>query len=249
MFAPFRIRFGECELLRFRGKGIQARLCARCWGVDLWPQTPSSAPSRWPMAQARRRDVRCHGRHGGNRSFPGHDILYADSASHCLKYSTNGGSFTCIGAGGGGVTGSGTANTIPLWTGSTAIGNSAITQNTGTVLIGGGTPLGTTTLLQVGGTDTNTGASQNPAVDVSLKPLGGFGGFSRIRRRLETIRGARPTPYASHDTRLQMTGAGNHASLCGVSVHSDTRWFLHGNIEPFDRRRTSRRHQPAPPAQ
>ena len=31
----------------------------------------------------------------------GHDILYADSTAHCLEYSANGGSFACIGSGGG----------------------------------------------------------------------------------------------------------------------------------------------------
>ena len=32
----------------------------------------------------------------------GHDVLYADSTAHCIEYSANGGSFTCIGSGGGG---------------------------------------------------------------------------------------------------------------------------------------------------
>lgn len=31
----------------------------------------------------------------------GHDKLYADSTNHCMEYSANGGSFTCLGTGGG----------------------------------------------------------------------------------------------------------------------------------------------------
>jgi hypothetical protein len=34
----------------------------------------------------------------------GKDILYADSTAHCMEYSANGGAFSCLGGGGGGVT-------------------------------------------------------------------------------------------------------------------------------------------------
>lgn len=49
----------------------------------------------------------------------GHDILYADSTAHCLEYSANGGSFACLGTGGGGggytnVTGSASQTTVAL---------------------------------------------------------------------------------------------------------------------------------------
>jgi hypothetical protein len=42
---------------------------------------------------------------------------------------------------GGGVTGTGTTNTVPLWTGATALGNSVITQSGGSVGIGVPVPL------------------------------------------------------------------------------------------------------------
>ena len=47
----------------------------------------------------------------------GHDILYADSVSHCLKYSANGASFNCLGS--GALSGQ-TLNFVPLATSSVA---------------------------------------------------------------------------------------------------------------------------------
>ena len=37
----------------------------------------------------------------------GHDVLYADSTAHCIKQSLNGGSFACLGSGGG--------SAAPVW--------------------------------------------------------------------------------------------------------------------------------------
>lgn len=59
----------------------------------------------------------------------GHDVLYADSTAHCMKYSANGGSAACLGTGSSGITGSGTANTITKFTGTSAVGNSAATDD------------------------------------------------------------------------------------------------------------------------
>ena len=59
----------------------------------------------------------------------GHDVLYADSTAHCMKYSANGGGAACLGSGGSGITGSGTANTITKFTGTSAVGNSAATDD------------------------------------------------------------------------------------------------------------------------
>lgn len=87
----------------------------------------------------------------GLASSPGNPV-----AGKCRRYfntttgletwiNSSGGSCGPSGGGGGSVTGSGTANYLPVWTGSTALGNSVIqSQPTGAVLIGtGGSPIGT----------------------------------------------------------------------------------------------------------
>src|SRR5262249_5299035 len=63
-----------------------------------------------------------------------------DSAGNHLNYTQSTDAFSCgtsSSGGGGGIGGSGTTNTLPLFTGSTTLGNSNITQNAdGTNLAG-----------------------------------------------------------------------------------------------------------------
>ena len=73
---------------------------------------------------------------------PGHLLSqiqdFTCGAGYCLQSLTNGSTYcvACSG-GGGGITGSGTANYVSKWTGSSSIGNSTIQDNGGGVGVGG----------------------------------------------------------------------------------------------------------------
>ena len=62
----------------------------------------------------------------------GQGRVYFDSATNKLKVSESGGAFVNL-VGATGVSGSGTTNTIPLWTAGTTLGNSLITQASGAI--------------------------------------------------------------------------------------------------------------------
>ena len=64
---------------------------------------------------------------------------------------------TTAAAGGGNLSGAGTANTVPLWTGASTLGNSAITQSVGNVGVGTTTPA--SKLQVVGGASGGVSAS------------------------------------------------------------------------------------------
>jgi hypothetical protein len=83
----------------------------------------------------------------------GQGRLYFDATSNKLRVSENGGAFVNL-VGATGVGGSGTANTIPVWSTSTTLGNSVITQSAGNAGIGTTNP--TLGKLQV---ESNTGTS------------------------------------------------------------------------------------------
>src|SRR5213593_2951286 len=71
----------------------------------------------------------------------GQGRIYFDSATNKLRVSENGGSFVNL-IGANGVSGSGTTNTIPLWSAGTTLGDSAITQSGSNVGIGTTSPAG-----------------------------------------------------------------------------------------------------------
>ncbi len=62
----------------------------------------------------------------------GQGRIYFDSATNKVRVSENGAAFVNL-VGAGGVSGSGTTNSIPLWSGGTALGNSLISQTGSTV--------------------------------------------------------------------------------------------------------------------
>lgn len=68
----------------------------------------------------------------GPPSSPANGDIWYDSALGKFRCRENGASADCIGSGGGSVTGSGTANRIAFWSGSTALGNSNIAQHSST---------------------------------------------------------------------------------------------------------------------
>jgi len=65
--------------------------------------------------------------------------IYFDSATNKLKVSESGGAFINL-VGAGGISGTGTTNTIPLWSANTAIGDSVITQSASNIGIGTTSP-------------------------------------------------------------------------------------------------------------
>lgn len=64
----------------------------------------------------------------------GQGRIYFDSTANKFKMSENAGAYTDLG---GGVSGSGTANYIPLWTSTTSLGNSLISQSGANVNVNG----------------------------------------------------------------------------------------------------------------
>ena len=68
-------------------------------------------------------------------------LLTSCSDTQVLQWSAGGSSWGCATISASGVTGSGTTSTIPLWTSSTALGNSTLTQNSGSVQLANGTSL------------------------------------------------------------------------------------------------------------
>jgi len=73
------------------------------------------------------------------------------------------------------ITGAGTKNAIPIWTGSTTLGNSALFQAGGQVKIGGTTPDARLDVIGLNGTDGSFEAAPTNARKV-LKSTGGTGG-------------------------------------------------------------------------
>jgi len=71
---------------------------------------------------------------------PNQGRLYFDSATNKLRISENGAAFLDL-VGASGVSGSGTKNTLPLWSAGTTLGNSAISQSGTNVGIGTTNPL------------------------------------------------------------------------------------------------------------
>jgi hypothetical protein len=65
----------------------------------------------------------------------GQGRIYFDTATNKVKVSENGAAFVNL-IGASGVSGSGTTNTIPLWSAGTTLGNSLITQSAGNIGIG-----------------------------------------------------------------------------------------------------------------
>ncbi|MFL6229011.1 MAG: tail fiber domain-containing protein [Pyrinomonadaceae bacterium] len=81
---------------------------------------------------------------------------------------------TTAGAGGGGVSGSGTANTVPLWTGTSSLANSVITQSGGN--IGVGTTAPTSALHVVGASQPTVATGIGADAPSVLQVVGGNGG-------------------------------------------------------------------------
>jgi hypothetical protein len=79
----------------------------------------------------------------------GVDYLRADSVAHCIKSSVNGGAEACLGS--GTVSGSGTINTVAVWSGTTALGNSHISDATGLLSTTEGISVAPTASSQVPG--------------------------------------------------------------------------------------------------
>lgn len=104
----------------------------------------------------------------------GHDVLYADSTAHCIKQSLNGGSFSCLGSGGGGLSGQ-TTNYLPKATSATASTVSSIIEDQGTdvVIHSTGTAYGVawpegTALTPTAGQDILNTDSTNHLLDLSV---------------------------------------------------------------------------------
>jgi len=70
----------------------------------------------------------------------GQGRIYFDTASNKVRVSENGGAFVNL-VGAGGVSGSGTTNTIPVWSGGTTLGDSVITQSANGVQLPNGVQL------------------------------------------------------------------------------------------------------------
>jgi hypothetical protein len=101
-------------------------------------------------------------------SAAGHGRLYFDAASNKLMVSENGSPFINLVGASGGVSGSGTANKLPLWTAGTTLADSAIAQSGTSIGIGTTTPIAR--LAVVGGGFThNFSVSDNNTTATSFE--------------------------------------------------------------------------------
>jgi len=91
----------------------------------------------------------------------GQGRIYFDSASNKLKASENGSAYVNLIGGASGVNGSGTTNKVPLWSGTTTLGNSAITQAANNIGIGNASPF---YQLDVTGVIRATGVAANDVI-------------------------------------------------------------------------------------
>lgn len=99
----------------------------------------------------------------GQQTFSGGVILNITGITQCLHANSSGlvsGTGSDCGGSGGGLTGSGTANSIAIWTGTSALGNSSITDD--------GTTVTTSELVQVNGSSTSVNFKVNGGVGEAI---------------------------------------------------------------------------------
>ncbi|MBI1827674.1 MAG: hypothetical protein HYR83_14955, partial [Planctomycetes bacterium] len=126
----------------------------------------------------------------------GEGRIYFDSASNKMKISENSGAFVNL-VGAGGVSGSGTTNTIPFWSSATTLGNSVITQNANGVQLPNGVQLAVGAQgngISIGSPNGETGLTiAGPTGRADLR----FGTFNSAETTLKlVVRGAGSGPPA-----------------------------------------------------
>lgn len=142
----------------------------------------------------------------------GHDILYADSANHCLEYSANGGSFACLSTGGSSGVSSFTGDSVVLNNSAStgAVTATLATHSANTVFAGPSSgsaatptfralvpadlPAGTGTVTSIattspitGGTITTTGTIACATCVVASSPGAGYAHFAGSTQTVTSI--------------------------------------------------------------
>lgn len=145
----------------------------------------------------------------------GQTRLYFDSSANKLRVSENGGAYVNL-VGATGVSGSGTANTIPLWSAGTTLGNSLVTQSGNSVNMPNSTIFGASAsghVAQFGSPNTETGLTFSG---------GGFRSDIRYNGTLKIVNGVSGGPPPATNG-ISINSSGN----IGLGIDPATTGKLH----------------------
>jgi hypothetical protein len=179
----------------------------------------------------------------------GQGRLYFDAMTNKLKVSESGGAFVNL-VGATGVSGSGTVNTIPLWSAGTTLGNSLITQTGASIQLPNTVQLGVGAQgnqVQFGSPNSETGMSISGAsgradlrFDGTLKLVNGPGGIPPATNGLAiTSAGNVGIGTTTPTTKLTVNAVGYGLAHIGgpISLSSytdgDAGWFGTRSNHPF----------------